>query len=158
MRFQKTLLAVFVALFMASLAGCASTEKHSSAAEYIDDAVITTKVKAALFGDPDLSAAEINVETYNGEVQLSGFVSTKAQIAEAVKTAERSRAFRKLKTAAIGNKNASQNWPFLFTLHSLKFDERIRNRGIDFFSRFLNELIPWQFRIKRFTVEIGMHY
>ena len=70
MRFKKTILAFFVALFMISLAGCASTEKHSSAAEYIDDAVITTKVKAALFGDPDLSAAEINVETYNGEVQL----------------------------------------------------------------------------------------
>ena len=85
MRFQKTILAFFVALFMVSLAGCASTQKHSSAAEYIDDAVITTKVKAALFGDPDLSAAEINVETYNGEVQLSGFVSTKAQIAEAVR-------------------------------------------------------------------------
>ena len=87
MRFKKTILAFFVALFMASLAGCASTQKHSSAAEYIDDAVITTKVKAALLGDPDLSAAEINVETYNGEVQLSGFVSTKAQIAQAVKTA-----------------------------------------------------------------------
>ena len=85
MRFQKTILAFFVALFMVSLAGCASTQKHSSAAEYIDDAVITTKVKAALFGDPDLSAAEINVETYNGEVQLSGFDSTKAQIAEAVR-------------------------------------------------------------------------
>ena len=99
MRFQKTILAFFVALFMASLAGCASTEKHSSAAEYIDDAVITTKVKAALFGDPDLSAAEINVETSNGEVQLSGFVSTKAQIAEAVKTARTVDGVRKVKNS-----------------------------------------------------------
>lgn len=88
MTFQKTLLAFFVALFMVTLAGCASTQRHSSAAEYIDDAVITTKVKAALFGDSDLSAAEINVETYNGEVQLSGFVSTQAQITEAVRTAK----------------------------------------------------------------------
>ena len=99
MRFKKTILAFFVALFMISLAGCASTEKHSSAAEYIDDAVIITKVIAALFGDPDLSAAEINVETYNGEVQLSGFVSTKAQIAEAVKTARTVDGVRKVKNS-----------------------------------------------------------
>ena len=99
MRFKKTILAFFVALFMASLAGCASTQKHSSAAEYIDDAVITTKVKAALLGDPDLSAAEINVETYNGEVQLSGFVSTKAQIAQAVKPARADDGVRAVKNS-----------------------------------------------------------
>lgn len=99
MRFQKTILAFFVALFMASLAGCASTQKHSSAAEYIDDAVITTKVKAALFGDADLSAAEINVETYNGEVQLSGFVSTKAQIAEAVRVTKTVNGVRKVRNS-----------------------------------------------------------
>lgn len=67
-----------MALFLVSLAGCASTQQHQSASEYIDNAVITTKVKAALFNDPALSAVEINVETYNGEVQLSGFVSTQS--------------------------------------------------------------------------------
>lgn len=99
MKFQKTILAFFVALFMVTLAGCASTERHSSAAEYIDDAVITTKVKSAIFGDPDLSAAEINVETYNGEVQLSGFVSTKAQIAEAGRVARSVDGVRKVKNS-----------------------------------------------------------
>ena len=99
MKFQKTILAFFVALFMITLAGCASTERHSSAAEYIDDAVITTKVKSAIFGDPDLSAAEINVETYNGEVQLSGFVSTNAQIAEAGRVAISFYGVRKFKNS-----------------------------------------------------------
>ena len=84
MKLSKHIFAVFMALFLATLVGCASTEQHQSASEYIDDAVITTKVKAALFNDPDLSAAEINVETYNGEVQLSGFVSTPSQISQAV--------------------------------------------------------------------------
>lgn len=51
--------------------------------EYIDDSVITAKVKAKLIDDPDLSAAEINVETYKGLVQLSGFVKDPTDIAKA---------------------------------------------------------------------------
>ena len=76
-------------------------EQHQSASEYIDDAVITTKVKAALFNDPDLSAAEINVETYNGEVQLSGFVSTQSQINQAVQVAKKVEGVRKVKNSLL---------------------------------------------------------
>jgi len=61
-----------VAVFL----GCASTPKKESTGEYIDDSVITTKVKAALVEDPITKAYQINVETFKGEVQLSGFVDS----------------------------------------------------------------------------------
>ena len=65
-------------LFMAMALGCASTAKQEGTGEYIDDTVITTKVKAAILNEPTLKSAEINVETFKGVVQLSGFVSTQA--------------------------------------------------------------------------------
>jgi len=61
-----------VAVFL----GCASTPKKESTGEYIDDSVITTKVKAALVEDPVTKAYQINVETFKGEVQLGGFVDS----------------------------------------------------------------------------------
>lgn len=63
--------------------GCASTRTQSSVGEVIDDTVITTRVKAAIFNDAELSAAEINVETFKGAVQLSGFVSERSDVARA---------------------------------------------------------------------------
>lgn len=51
--------------------------------EYVDDSVITTKVKAAIFNEPTLKSAEINVETFKGIVQLSGFVSSSSSIGKA---------------------------------------------------------------------------
>lgn len=59
----------------------ASTKE--TAGEYLDDTVITTKVKAALLGDTQLKLSEINVETYKGTVQLSGFVSSEDKISRA---------------------------------------------------------------------------
>jgi osmotically-inducible protein OsmY len=56
--------------------------------EYIDDAVLTTKVKSAIFSDPSLKSAEINVETFRGQVQLSGFVNSRADINKAVEVAK----------------------------------------------------------------------
>ena len=67
----------------------APASKKQSAGEYIDDAVITTKVKAAVLEDPSLKSAEINVETHKGIVQLSGFVSSRANINKAVEVAKR---------------------------------------------------------------------
>lgn len=75
---------LFFAVLLASLLGCASTSKQEGTGEYIDDSVITTKVKAAIFNEPSLKSAEINVETFKGEVQLSGFVSSQADINKAV--------------------------------------------------------------------------
>jgi osmotically-inducible protein OsmY len=77
-------LTVLLALFMV---GCASTDTQESFGEYVDDTVITTKVKAALFNDPTLSGFEVNVETFKGRVQLSGFVSSQADINRAVEIA-----------------------------------------------------------------------
>lgn len=76
-----------MALTLLAAAGCASTEKHEGTGEYVDDSVITTKVKALLFDEPNLRSGEINVETFKGVVQLSGFVNSKADINKAVEIA-----------------------------------------------------------------------
>jgi len=67
--------------------GCASTPTKEGTGEYVDDSVITTKVKAAIFDEPTLKSAEINVETFKGVVQLSGFVGSKSGINKAVELA-----------------------------------------------------------------------
>lgn len=66
---------VCIALVAAFL-GCASTPTRESSGQYIDDSAITTKVKALLFEDQSLKAFQINVKTFKGEVQLSGFVDS----------------------------------------------------------------------------------
>lgn len=75
-----------VSLLMGAL-GCASTRTHEGTGQYVDDSVITTKVKAAILGEPGLKVSEINVETYKGVVQLSGFVSSRADVNGAVRVA-----------------------------------------------------------------------
>jgi len=68
----------------AALAACAPTPRSEGTGEYVDDSVITTKVKAEILGDSQLKSAEINVETFKGVVQLSGFVRSQADIDHAV--------------------------------------------------------------------------
>jgi len=75
---------VLLAMIVA-LAACASTRTHESAGEYVDDSVITTKVKALLSADDFLKSFQISVETYKGAVQLSGFVNSQKAIDQAVK-------------------------------------------------------------------------
>ena len=72
------------ALTLLGLAACASTPTHEGTAEYIDDTAITTKVKAAILAEPTLKSTEINVETFKGVVQLSGFVSSPQSAEKAV--------------------------------------------------------------------------
>ncbi|MBM9535651.1 BON domain-containing protein [Desulfobulbus alkaliphilus] len=79
--------AFFLITLMALFLGCASTEKQAGFGESIDDTVITTKVKAAIFGDDSLKSREIKVETFKGIVQLSGFVNSQAEINKAVELA-----------------------------------------------------------------------
>ncbi len=79
--------AFFLALTLMTAAGCASTEKHEGTGEYVDDSVITTKVKALLFDEPNLRSGQINVETFKGVVQLSGFVNSRADIDRAIEIA-----------------------------------------------------------------------
>jgi osmotically-inducible protein OsmY len=74
---------------MATALGCASTAKHEGTGEYVDDTVITGKVKTAIFNEPTLKSAEINVETFKGVVQLSGFVSSRDAETTAVAVARK---------------------------------------------------------------------
>ncbi len=84
MKQLKHLSVFFLAIAFASILGCAGTEKRSSTGEYVTDSWITTKVKAALVKDPVVKATEVNVETFKGTVQLSGFVSSEAAKSQAV--------------------------------------------------------------------------
>lgn len=83
----KRFSAFFLAVLLVSMLGCASTSTREGTGEYVDDSVITTKVKAAIFNEPSLKVAEINVETFKGTVQLSGFVRSQADINKAVQIA-----------------------------------------------------------------------
>jgi osmotically-inducible protein OsmY len=76
--------AFFLVTLLAFSLGCASTSKQAGTGEYIDDTVITAKVKAAILNEPTLKVTEINVETFKGVVQLSGFVSSQADANKAV--------------------------------------------------------------------------
>jgi osmotically-inducible protein OsmY len=87
MKLYKSISAVFLAIALATALGCASTSTKEGTGEYVDDTVITTKVKAAIFNEPSLKSSEINVETFKGAVQLSGFVKYQADINKAVQIA-----------------------------------------------------------------------
>lgn len=88
---MKNVIKYFSVFFMvfafASMMACSSSPKHEGTGEYVDDSVITTKVKAAILQEPTLKVAEINVETFKGVVQLSGFVQSQADISTAVRVA-----------------------------------------------------------------------
>lgn len=79
MNIAKISQALVAALLALTLAACASTGKQEGTGEYIDDTVITTRVKAALLKDPVVSGLAVNVETFKGTVQISGFVKTAAE-------------------------------------------------------------------------------
>jgi hyperosmotically inducible periplasmic protein len=71
--YMRVLITVFF------LAACAATSTDESTGEYIDDAAITAQVKTALLQDPEVSGLDINVETFKGTVQLSGFANTERE-------------------------------------------------------------------------------
>jgi len=76
-------------ILFASFLGCASTTEQESTGQYIDNTVITSRVKAAIFDEPSLKTMQINVESYKGEVQLSGFVNSAASVQKASEIARR---------------------------------------------------------------------
>jgi len=78
---------LLVLLVIAVIAGCAGSRTQESTGEYFDDSTITAKVKAAILGDPDLKVLQINVETFKGVVQLSGFVNSPQAVSRAVEVA-----------------------------------------------------------------------
>lgn len=71
-------------LLIISITACSGSKRHESTGEYIDDTVLTTKVKASILGDSRLKVLQIDVETFKGIVQLSGFVDTQEAAERAV--------------------------------------------------------------------------
>ena len=85
MKHRKTATLLLAACMAGTVVvGCSSTPTQESAGQAVDDGVVTAKVKAALVADPVTKAHQINVETRDGAVQLSGFVNN----SEAKSTAE----------------------------------------------------------------------
>jgi osmotically-inducible protein OsmY len=72
-----------IMILIATFVACASTSKQESAGEYVDDSVITTKVKSLLAADDFLKSFKISVETFKGSVQLSGFVNSQEAVDKA---------------------------------------------------------------------------
>jgi len=84
MKKRNILIGYFVLLMLiTALVACASTPTRESTGEYVDDSVITTKVKSLLANDDFLKSFQISVETYKGTVQLSGFVNSQKAIDKA---------------------------------------------------------------------------
>lgn len=77
--------------------GCNATQKKESTGEYIDDSAITTKIKAGLFEDAKLKSLQIEVKTFKGVVQLSGFVDSAQSRTKAGDIAERVQGIKELK-------------------------------------------------------------
>jgi hyperosmotically inducible protein len=91
------ILAVLAALAMAVTLGCASTSRSEGTGEYVDDTVITAKVKTAILGESTLKSTEINVETFKGIVQLSGFVNSQSDVNRAVVVAQNVKGVKSVK-------------------------------------------------------------
>lgn len=89
MTLARRFTAFLSALMIFALVGCAQNDdgQRRATGQYIDDTVVTAKVKSALIADPELKAADIQVDTYRGTVQLSGFVASPEQVAKAERVA-----------------------------------------------------------------------
>lgn len=84
-RFQTAIAqSVIAGALLVSVVACAPTPTREGTGEYVDDSVITTKVKAAFAADPTVKAIQVKVETFKGTVQLSGFVDSRESAQRAV--------------------------------------------------------------------------
>jgi len=102
MKIRNRFVGYFVLLMLiATFVACASTSKRESAGEYVDDSVITTKVKSLLAADDFLKSFQISVETYKGTVQLSGFVNTQKTVDKAVEIARSVNGVKSVKNSLI---------------------------------------------------------
>lgn len=97
MKITQKLAAILLACSVLGMVGCTATKQQESTGEYIDDSLITTKVKAAILQEATLKSAEINVETFKGVVQLSGFVSSAANIDTAISVARNVKGVKSVK-------------------------------------------------------------
>lgn len=86
--YMRNIFSVFFVVALILSGGCASTENREGMGEYVDDSIITARVKGAILAEKTLSVAEINVETFKGVVQLSGFVNSTMDQRKAVEVAK----------------------------------------------------------------------
>jgi osmotically-inducible protein OsmY len=86
---QRLVKILFCAGLLSASLGCSTTQSHETAGQYVDDSVVTTRVKAAIFDEMSLKTLQINVKTYEGTVQLSGFVDSVEHARKAGEIAER---------------------------------------------------------------------
>jgi osmotically-inducible protein OsmY len=100
MKHRSTAATLLAALLGTTVvAGCSSTPTQQSAGEAVDDGVVTAKVKAALVADPVTKTHQINVETFKGIVQLSGFVESDEARVRALQLARDVNGVRRVKDA-----------------------------------------------------------
>jgi len=85
--FQK-ITVLLISGVLISLTACAASDTKESTGQYVDNSVLTAKVKTAIFNEPTLKSSEITVQSFKGEVQLSGFVSSIEQTNKAVDIAK----------------------------------------------------------------------
>jgi osmotically-inducible protein OsmY len=88
-------------MLIVTLAACTATRTQSSAGEYVDDSVITTKVKSLLASDDFLKSFQISVESFKGTVQLSGFVNSQKAVDKAGEIARSVQGVKSLKNDLI---------------------------------------------------------
>lgn len=101
MKIRRPLHSVLASLLFAALAACTSSPTDRTLGTTIEDTTISAKVKAALAGDPDVKATDVQVETYRGTVQLSGFVDSPENIRRALDLARRVDGVQEVKNALI---------------------------------------------------------
>jgi osmotically-inducible protein OsmY len=99
MKGQNTAALVLTAMMGLSVVGCSSTPTQQSTGEAIEDGVVTAKVKAALVGDPVTKAHQINVETFKGTVQLTGYVETDQARSRALEVARNVEGVKRVRDA-----------------------------------------------------------
>lgn len=87
-KLQRILQLLVCVGLLTTFLGCAATPTKESTGQYVDDSVITTKVKAAILNEPTLKTLQINVKTYKAVVQLSGFVDSAQNVAKAGEVAK----------------------------------------------------------------------
>ena len=101
MNIAQRFISMFAAFMVFLLVGCASTSTREGTGEYLDDTVITSKVKAAFAADPTVKATEVKVETFKGTVQLSGFVESRESAQKAVQLARQVKGVKEVRNNTV---------------------------------------------------------
>ena len=89
LKLQRSMIFLVCFTLLTAFTGYAASDKHETTGQYVDDSVITTRVKTAIFKEESLKTLQINVQTYKGVVQLSGFVDTAENASKAGEIARR---------------------------------------------------------------------